>query len=213
MIITTGNFFDDFMEYYCEGEFGIYIRKRVSGAPSELTSVMRYLWNADATPSRRLFASSDSILEIPTWYVFCVAPRSVAMQLETHKKKHGFYLWMSSARPDRDSEAAKSYSREQPVRFVMKITSRAIIDISHYRMCEKAERPTRMFMVSLRKAMFKSAREHNDLQLCFTAEQMMPMCAYRNGLCTEIRGCGNPKRYGSYAPTETESHAQAETRQ
>lgn len=159
-----------------------------------LLETMDFLWRDEkhrgSPVPNRLYRGNDSILEIPEWYAFCEAPRSVAMQLETHKKKHGCYLWMASARPDRDEEAYKAYSREQPVKFVFKFTARGIIDISHYRMCNKAEKPTREFMMLLKSTLKEQGKEG-----ALVAAQMMPMCAFRNGLCTELNSCRNPKKY------------------
>ena len=130
---------------------------------------------------KRLMGCSDSILEIPEYYAFCTAPRSVAMQLETHKKKHRFYMWMGTARKDRADAIKGEYSREQLVPFAMVFTARAIKEISHYRMCQKAEKPTRIFMNFLQLKLSAV-----DMEL---AKEMMPMCAYRNGLCTELNSC------------------------
>lgn len=159
--------------------------------------VISYLWGRKevTVPSLNVYRTDDSILEISEIYAFCVAPRSVVMQLETHKKKHGCYVWMTSARPDRNAAASVVYSREQPIRFVMKLTPRAIIHMSHARMCEKAETPTRKFMLLLKSKLIAMDKPG----WVEVGRQMMPLCAYRNGLCTEIMSCGNPKNYDDYA--------------
>ena len=68
------------------------------------------------------------------------------------------------------------------VPFVMKLTARAIKEISHYRMCGKAEAPTRKFM-----QLFKDKLCEVEPEL---AKEMMTMCQFRNGLCTEFNCCG-----------------------
>ena len=166
-----------------------------------MKQVIDFLWaktpkqKAKLHTDDRIYAGNDSILEIPEWYAFCTAPRSVAMQIETTKKKNGCYLWMASARPDRDSKAAQEYSRDQEVKFVFKFTARGIIEISHYRMCMKAEDPTRRFMYLLQKALLEYGEGGACREAVLVARQMMPMCAYRNGLCTETQSCMDPQKY------------------
>lgn len=155
---------------------------KIEQADEMLTKVLKHCWGAENRMSRkRLMGCSDSILEIPEYYAFCTAPRSVAMQLETHKKKHRFYMWMGTARKDRADAIKGEYSREQLVPFAMVFTARAIKEISHYRMCQKAEKPTRIFMNFLQLKLSAV-----DMEL---AKEMMPMCVYRNGLCTELNSC------------------------
>lgn len=167
------------------GNMRIILRKLVE--KNVLCDVLEFIWGAKGANSDRLHAGNDSVNEIEEYLALCEIPRSVAMQLETHKKKHRFYSWMSSARPDLPSTLQGEYSRDQIVRFAMVFTVRGIIDISHYRMCNKAEMPTRDFMRLLRRAM-------NEIDPD-VASLMMPMCAYRNGLCTELRSCKNPSSY------------------
>ena len=90
-------------------------------------------------------------------------------------------MWMGTARKDRADAIKGEYSREQLVPFAMVFTARAIKEISHYRMCQKAEQPTRQFMAILKAHLYAV-----DSAL---ASEMMPMCAYRNGLCTELNSC------------------------
>ena len=147
-----------------------------------LKETMRHCWGVESKMNKsRLFACNDSILEIPEYYAVCTAPRSVAAQLRTHEKKHGMYFWMSTGRPDREDKADGEYSREQPVNFVMKLTARAIKEISHYRMCQKAEEPTRVFM-----QLFQQELEKIEPEL---AKHMMPLCHFRGGVCTEFNSC------------------------
>ena len=148
-----------------------------------LAMTLEHCWGVKSKMNKeKIFACNDSILEIPEYWVFAKAPRSVAAQLRTHEKKHGMYFWMETGRADRKDRAPGEYSREQMVSFVMKLTARAIKEMSHYRMCGKAEAPTRQFM-----QLFKE-------QLCAVepelAKEMMPMCQFRNGLCTEFNCCG-----------------------
>ena len=147
-----------------------------------LRRTLRHCWGVESKMNKsKLFACSDSILEIPEYWAFCTAPRSVAAQLRTHEKKHGMYFWMGTGRPDRADRVPGEYSREQLVPFVMKLTARAIKEISHYRMCAKTEKPTRDFM-----RLFQSELAKVEPEL---AKEMMPLCEYRGGVCTEFNSC------------------------
>ena len=160
--------------------------------PDTLEMIMRFVWGLRKKPdTRKIYGSDDSIGEAERFVALCEVPRSVAMQLVTHRKKMGNYSWMSSGRPDLAYSLKTEYSRTQQVRIAMVFTPRGLIDMSHYRMCKKAEEPTRRFMDLLRCAMQELDPE--------VARYMMPMCAYRNGLCTMIHGCGNPKSYKDFA--------------
>ena len=155
-----------------------------------LSEVCGFLWGAKGVSWNRVAFGNDSICEIPEFYIFCVVPRSVAMHIETHKKKNGCYVWMATSRPDRGADEDE-YSRKQQVRMVIKATARGLKEIALYRMCRKAEAETVRFMYALRKAMFKVNP--------YAALAMMPMCAYRNGLCTEHPNCGQtPFDYCSF---------------
>lgn len=160
---------------------------KVQESDAFLKKLLKHCWGVDSKMSKaKLFASNDSILEVPEYWCFCHAPRSVAMQLRTHEKKHRMYFWMGTGRPDRADAIPGEYSREQLVPFAMVLTARAIKEISHYRMCKKAEAPTREFM-----AVFK--RTLNGIEPALAAE-MMPMCKFRNGLCTEFNSCKKNKK-------------------
>ena len=154
---------------------------------SVLARTMKHCWGVDSKmDKKRLFACNDSILEIPEYYAFCKAPRSVAMQLRTHEKRNGMYFWCGTARPDRKDAIEGEYSRDQIVPFVLKLTARAVKEIAHQRLCFKAEKATRDFVEYLRKKFI--------LAEPWLAEQMVTLCQYRNGICTEFNSCGFSKK-------------------
>lgn len=153
-----------------------------------LRQTLAHCWGVKSKMNKaKIFACNDSILEIPEYYAVCKAPRSVAAQLRTHEKKHGVYFWMGTGRTDRTDRIPGNYSREQIVPFVMKLTARAIKEISHYRMCSKAEKQTRDFMYAFQHELCNIEPE--------LAKEMMPMCQFRNGLCTEFNCCGRNAIY------------------
>lgn len=152
-----------------------------------LKGVLKHVWGVDSKMNmKKMFASNDSILEIQEYVAVCKVPRSVALQIETHKKKHRAYMWLGTGRPDRADRVQGEYSREQIIPMTIVFTPRWIKEVSHYRMCSKAEAPTREFMKLFKE---KLAEVEPDL-----AAQMMPMCEFRNGLCTEFGSCGRYKQ-------------------
>lgn len=152
-----------------------------------LRECIRHCWGREVKSVDRLYSTHDSTMEIPEFYIIATVPRSVAMHMETHKKKHGCYVWLSSARPDRDEEASKNYSRSQAVKMVMKVTARGLVDISHYRMCMKTEEPTRKFMDMVKEELARQG-------FGALADQMMRLCEYRNGICSEVLSCKTQKK-------------------
>lgn len=146
---------------------------------------IEYLWGRKSKNVSKLIRTDHSITEGMLYWIFITAPRSVVMQLRTHEKSHGSYPWVASARPDMIDEMITQgeYSRDQQLRMVYKLTAREIKEMSHYRMCSRAESPTRRFM-----EIFKDCMTLVDKEM---ASQMMPMCEYRNGLCSELKPCGH----------------------
>lgn len=152
-----------------------------------LKSTMKHCWGVDSRMNLdRLFACNDSILEIPEYWLRAKAPRSVAAQLRTHEKRNGVYFWMGTGRPDRPDRVSGEYSREQIVPFCMKLTARAIKEISHQRLCRKAEETTRVF--------WSLVKEQMALVEPALAKEMVPLCVYRGGICTEFGSCKGAKK-------------------
>lgn len=149
-----------------------------------LQKTLKHCWNVDSSMNmNKLFACNDSILELMEYWIIAEAPRSVCMQMETHKKIRGCYVWLESARPDYVSEKrpAKEYSRSANINMVMKVTARGLKEIAHQRLCNKAELPTREFMKLL-------VEKIKEVEPCLASE-LVPLCIFRNGKCTEFNSC------------------------
>lgn len=149
-----------------------------------LQKTLKHCWNVDSSMNMgKLFACNDSILELMEYFIFATVPRSVSMQMETHKKKYGGYVWLESARPDyvTKKRPAKPYTREEEINITMKVTARGLKDIAHQRLCTKAELPTREFM----KLLVEKIKEVEPS----LALELVPLCVFRNGKCTEFNSC------------------------
>ena len=158
---------------------------------SWMDAVISHCWGVRRKASMdRYYQSNDSVTLLLQYLAICRAPRSVALQIRTHEKKDGCYVWLESGRPDyleRQHVEPKSYSREEEINFAILFNPRCLRNIGHQRFCTKAELPTRNFM-----ELWKQELEKIDPDL---AAIMEPLCAYRNGKCTEIRGCDRWKQY------------------
>lgn len=154
-------------------------------------AVLTHCWGVKRKSTLdRYYKANDSITLLIQYLALCKAPRSVALQIRTHEKKDGCYVWLESGRPDylkQRNEEPKPYSREEEIRFAILFNPRCLKNISHQRFCSKAEAPTIRFM-----ELWKQEMEKIDPAL---AAIMEPLCAYRNGVCTEIRGCQRWKQY------------------
>ena len=71
------------------GNMRIILRKIVER--NVLRDVLEFIWGAKGANTDKLHVGNDSVNEIEEYLALCEIPRSVAMQLETHKKKHRFY--------------------------------------------------------------------------------------------------------------------------
>ena len=151
-----------------------------------LKEVMKHCWGVDSKMNLdKIFACNDSILELPEYYIKGTAPRSVVMQLRTHEKKHRMYMYVGTSRPDREDKVKGKYSRNQEIPFFMVVTARGLKDMAHYRMCQKAEEPTRKFFTQLKRAL-------QEIEPALAA-QLVPLCEFRGGICTEFNSC-KPKK-------------------
>ena len=62
-----------------------------------------------------------------------------------------------------------------------------LITIMHKRLCGQASRETRELVEMIRDEVLKVNPEFKDL--------LVPLCAYRGGICEEFHPCGRNKAY------------------
>ena len=83
---------------------------------SWMDAVISHCWGVRRKASMdRYYQSNDSVTLLLQYLALCRAPRSVALQIRTHEKKDGCYVWLESGRPDyleRQHVEPKPYSRE-----------------------------------------------------------------------------------------------------
>ncbi len=113
-------------------------------------------------------------------------PNKASVHFVRHEKNGQFHLvgsnradWKGAEDPD---EHDRSIHRLTPVNHFMLLNAEHLITMAHKRLCGQAEKPTRMIMWEIREKV-----QQIDPHLAF---HMVPKCAYRGGICTEVQSCG-----------------------
>lgn len=153
-----------------------------------LKRVINHVFGAYSTTTLdKWYQSQHSPIRTQLFAIFITDLRySVAMQLRTHEK-NGALILIEPGRPDTGTKRCKEamhnddYRGQKRNAFVL-CNAQHLIDWSHKRLCNKAESHTVEFFGQLRDAVAGV-----DAPL---AAQMVPMCVYRNGMCSELRPCG-----------------------
>jgi hypothetical protein len=111
-------------------------------------------------------------MEIPYW---------VSVHYVRHKI--GVEHFVQSQRNDRQLKYDRNTAPQgQTVSHIMYLNAEALITISHKRLCNQASAETREVMKIIRDKVVEVCPEFKEL--------LVPMCTYRNGLCTEFFPCG-----------------------
>ena len=118
-------------------------------------------------------------------------PTKVSVHLVRHSQVGQFHL-VGSNRADWNKaedreEWDKKVNRLTPVNHFMLLNAQHLIEMSHKRLCSKAEKDTRIVWEKV-----KNQVSVVDPEL---AKYMVPSCEYRNGICTEPDSCGLYKRW------------------
>ena len=128
------------------------------------------LIKAEHSPIRELWFGIK--MEIPYW-------------VSVHFVRHhiGVNHYVQTQRNDRQ----KSYDRAtapqgQFVSHIMSINAQELINMAHKRLCAQASPETRFVMKKICDAIIEVAPYMKDV--------LVPLCEYRNGMCTEMFGCG-----------------------
>ena len=126
-----------------------------------------------------LAAEHSPIREL--WFGFKIwAPYFCVMHLVRHSI--GVNHYVQSQRNDRQDK----YDRETApqgafVSYIMSVNAAELAFICHKRLCLLAAPETRKIVQMMREEVLKVCPEFKDV--------LVPLCAYRNGLCTEMFPC------------------------
>lgn len=118
---------------------------------------------------------------------FCFRISNVPYWVVGHLVRHVHAIpFVRSQRDDRQS----AYRREDapqgaPVDFCWFMNAEELITIAHKRLCNQASPETRAVVQAICDEVVKVNPEFKEL--------LVPLCEYRNGLCTEFHPCGKYK--------------------
>ena len=111
-------------------------------------------------------------MEVPYW-------------VSTHFVRHhiGVNHYVQSQRNDRqDDYDRKSAPQNSMVSHIMSVNAQELIFMAHKRLCNQASPETKAVMQEIVKQVTEKCPEFKNL--------LVPLCEYRNGLCTEFKPCG-----------------------
>lgn len=147
------------------------VGKRVVNAPTE--EWIEKLVLAEHSPIRELWFGIK--MEIPYW-------------VSVHFVRHhiGVNHYVQSQRNDRQSKYDRTKApQDMIVSHIMSINAMELAFMAHKRLCYQASPETREVMEKIRDEVVKVAP--------YMKKVLVPLCEYRNGLCTELHPCGRYK--------------------
>ena len=147
------------------------VGKVSSKAPTDVWKTK--LLKAEHSPIRELWFGIK--MEIPYW---------VSVHLVRHHI--GVNHYVQSQRNDRQDKYDRTEAPQNAlVSHIMSINAQELIFLAHKRLCNQASAETRAVVREICKQVIKLCPEFKDL--------LVPLCVYRNGLCTEMTPCGAAK--------------------
>ena len=148
------------------------VGKKSVNAPTE--EWKKKLIQAEHSPLRELWFGIR--MEIPYY---------VAMHFRTHHLGVNHYI--QSQRNDRQSNYDRTKAQQDIiVSHIMSVNAQELVFISHKRLCRQADPFTRAVMEEIVKQVVEVCPEFKEV--------LVPLCKYRNGLCTEFYPCGYNKK-------------------
>lgn len=119
-------------------------------------------------------------MEIPYW-------------VSVHFVRHhiGVNHYVQTQRDDRTTHEISRNEKPQgeTVSHIMSVNAQELIFMAHKRLCSQASPETRKVMEMICEEVIKVAPYMKDV--------LVPLCAYRGGLCTEFKCCGRNKLYST----------------
>lgn len=115
---------------------------------------------------------------------FCFKITDVPSWVATHLVRHVHAIpFVKSQRNDRQGDYDRNAARQDtPVNMYWYMNAEELITICHKRLCTKASKETREVIEFMAREVIKTNQEFKTV--------LVPMCYYRNGLCTEFEPCG-----------------------
>lgn len=139
---------------------------------------------ADKWKMKLLAAEHSPIREL--WFgIKMEIPYYVSVHLVRHHI--GVNHYVQTQRDDRTNDTTPRAEKPQGamVSHIMSINAQELLFLAHKRLCNQASPETREVVKEICKAVVKTNPEFKSL--------LVPLCVYRNGLCTEFNPCGYNK--------------------
>ena len=137
---------------------------------------LKKIVNAEHSPIRELWFGIK--MEIPYW-------------VSVHFVRHhiGVNHYVQTQRDDRTKDEVSRNDKPQSslVSHIMSVNAQELAFMAHKRLCTQASPETREVMKMICEEVIKVAPYMKDV--------LVPLCAYRGGVCTEFTCCGLNKLY------------------
>ena len=142
------------------------VGKSTAKGPSE--KWLKRLIEAEHSPIRELWFGIK--MEIPYW-------------VSVHFVRHhiGVNHYVQTQRSDRTGTPRDEKPQGEMVSHIMSINAQELIHMAHKRLCRQASHETRTVMQEIVAEVVKVAP--------YMKSVLVPLCAYRNGRCTEMFSC------------------------
>ena len=115
---------------------------------------------------------------------------TIPSYVSVHFVRHhiGVNHYVQSQRNDRQTNYDRTKApQDTMVSHIMSVNAQELVFMSHKRLCRQASKETREVMEEI-------VRQVSELNPEF-AEVLVPLCGYRNGVCTEFNCCGYNRKY------------------
>lgn len=115
---------------------------------------------------------------------------TIPSYVSVHFVRHhiGVNHYVQSQRNDRQTNYDRTKApQDAMVSHIMSINAQELVFMAHKRLCGQADPYTRKVMQEIVKQVIEVAPEFKDV--------LVPLCGYRNGVCTEFNCCGINKKY------------------
>lgn len=134
---------------------------------------------------KKLIESEHSPLRELWFGIKMEIPYYVSVHFTRHNT--GVNHYVQSQRNDRQNNYDRTKATQNAiVSHVMSINAQELVYIAHKRLCFQASKETRQIMKEICNQIIEKLPEFNSV--------LVPLCEYRNGLCTEFNCCGYNKK-------------------
>ncbi len=136
----------------------------------------------------KLIASEHSPLRELWFGIKMVIPYYISNHFVRHHI--GVNHYVQSQRNDRQSNYDRTKApQDEMVSHIMSINAQELVFMAHKRLCNQASPETHAVMAEICTQVIATNPEFKDF--------LVPLCEYRNGLCTEFYPCGKANKGGN----------------